>query len=105
MGLEITIVDDGKQAVQKALEKQFDLIFMDIQMPDMNGLEATKILKAREISAPIIALTAYAMDGDREKCIKAGCDDYLTKPIDREKLLELIGRYLPAKSREVAAKR
>ena len=62
-------------------------------------------MKAREISAPIRALTAYAMDGDKEKCIKAGCDDYLTKPIDRKKLVELIGKYLPVKSREVAAKR
>ncbi len=105
MGLEITVVDDGKQAVQKALEKQFDLIFMDIQMPNMNGFEATKILKAGKISAPIIALTAYAMEGDKGKCIKAGCDDYLIKPIDRKKLLELIGKYLPEKSREVAAKR
>jgi signal transduction histidine kinase/ActR/RegA family two-component response regulator len=105
MGLEITIADDGKQAVQKALEEQFDLIFMDIQMPYMNGYEATEILKAGEISAPIIALTAHAMEGDKEKCIKAGCDDYLTKPIDREKLMELIGKYLPVKSPEVAAKR
>jgi len=105
MDLEITIVADGEQAVQKALEEQFDLILMDIQMPHMNGYEATKKLKAWKISAPIIALTAYAMDGDKEKCIEAGCDDYLTKPIDREKLLELIGKYLPVKSREVAAKR
>ena len=105
MGLEITIVDDGKQAVQKALQEQFDLILMDIQMPYMNGYEATKILKAKKISAPIVALTAYAMDGDRENCIKAGCDNYLTKPIDREKLLELLGKYLPVKNREVAAKR
>lgn len=102
MGLEITIVDDGEQAVQKALKEQFDLILMDMQMPNMNGREATKKIKAEKISTPIIALTAYAMDGDRETCIQAGCDDYLTKPIDRDKLIEMIGKYLPEKSRNVA---
>jgi CheY-like chemotaxis protein len=99
MGLEVTIADDGEQAVQIALEGQFDLILMDIQMPHMNGYEATKLLKAQKISAPIIAQTAYAMQGDNEKCIKAGCDDYISKPIDREKLMEMIEKYLPVKSR------
>ncbi len=94
MDLEITVVDDGKQAVQKALEKQFDLIFMDIQMPNMNGYDATDALRKQGITTPIIALTANAMKGDDKKCIDAGCDDYLTKPINRDKLMEMLQKHL-----------
>ena len=72
----------------------YDLIFMDIQMPNMNGLEATATLRKNAIETPIIALTANAMKGDDEKCFNAGCDGYLTKPINRKKLLEMIEKYL-----------
>jgi CheY-like chemotaxis protein/HPt (histidine-containing phosphotransfer) domain-containing protein/anti-sigma regulatory factor (Ser/Thr protein kinase) len=98
MGLEVTIAEDGKEALQKALAHKFDLILMDIQMPHMNGYEATKALRAKEITTPIIALTAHAMKGDDKKCIKAGCDGYLTKPIDRRELLKQITKYLPSKN-------
>ena len=98
MGFEVTIVVDGNQVVQKALSQAFDLILMDIQMPNMNGYEATKTLRRKEITTPIVALTAHAMKGDKEKCISAGCDDYLSKPIDRRELLKLIYRYLPCES-------
>ena len=65
----------------------------------MDGFIATKILRKKEIDTPIIALTAHAMNGDRERCIEAGCDDYLSKPIDRDMLLEILSKYLPVKVR------
>jgi CheY-like chemotaxis protein/anti-sigma regulatory factor (Ser/Thr protein kinase) len=97
MGLEVTIAKDGKEAVMKALEQKFDLIFMDIQMPEMNGYEATKALRKKGIKTPIVALTAHAMKGDDKKCIEAGCDEYLAKPIKRGELSETIGKYLSSK--------
>ncbi len=95
MGLEVTIAEDGNQAVQNALAGAFDLIFMDIQMPNMNGYEATRALREKGLTTPIIALTANAMKGDDKKCTEAGCNDYLSKPLDRRELLEKIRKYLP----------
>ncbi|MCK4957940.1 MAG: response regulator [Planctomycetes bacterium] len=96
MGFEVTIVEDGCQAVQKATTGNFDLVLMDIQMPNMNGLEATRALRQKKLTTPIIALTANAMKGDREKCLQAGCDDYLTKPIDVQQLSEIIRSHVAA---------
>ena len=95
--LNVTIAEDGNQVLQKVLTGQFDLIFMDIQMPNMNGYEATKELRKEGITTPIVALTANAMKGDDKKCIEAGCDEYLAKPIDRRELLKIINKYLPSK--------
>jgi signal transduction histidine kinase/ActR/RegA family two-component response regulator len=95
MGLEVTVVEDGQQAVTEASSGQFDLIFMDIQMPNMNGYEATKALRKKSVTTPIVALTAYAMKGDRKKCIAAGCSDYLSKPIEQKALLDTVRKYLP----------
>jgi PAS domain S-box-containing protein len=95
MGLEVTIAEDGNEAVQKTLTGAFDMILMDIQMPNMNGYEATKALREKGVKTPIVALTANAMKGDDKKCIDAGCDDYLSKPLDRRELIEKIHRYLP----------
>ncbi|MBX3393945.1 MAG: response regulator [Phycisphaerae bacterium] len=98
-GAEVTVVNSGREALNGATDallrgRPFDVILMDVQMPEMDGLEATMALRARGYSAPIIALTAHAMADDREKCIRAGCDDYATKPIEREKLFASINSQL-----------
>ena len=96
MGLNVSLACDGRDGVQQALAQAFDLIFMDIHMPEMNGYEATDILRKAGITTPIIALTANAMKGDDKKCINAGCNDYLSKPIDRWKLVEKLYQHLPS---------
>ena len=72
----------------------FDLIFMDIQMPHMNGYEATQAIREAGVKTPIIAMTAHALKGDEAKCLNAGCDAYLAKPVARDKLLDVLNRYL-----------
>lgn len=99
-GLKAKIVDNGYEAVQCVEKENFDAILMDIQMPVMNGYEATKLIKAKHPEVPVIALTACAMKGDDDKCYAAGCDDYLTKPVDRKKLLATLTKYLSAKSKQ-----
>ena len=105
LDLQVTMAQDGKEAVDKALSQPFDLIFMDIQMPNMDGYEATRALRRNGLKTPIIALTAYTMKGDDEKCISAGCSDYIAKPIDRETLLRVISKYLPSKSKTLSESR
>jgi len=95
IGIEsITFVDDGVEAVKAAESQTYDLILMDIHMPNMNGYEATKTIKNMGIKTPIIAITANAMKGDSDKCLKAGCDDYLSKPIESKKLYQKVRQYL-----------
>jgi two-component system cell cycle response regulator DivK len=98
-GYEILEALDGEQGVKLAGERMPDLILMDIMMPKMDGLEATRIIKANTKTKhiPIIALTSYAMKGDREKTIEAGCDGYLAKPIDIKEVLKTIETYLTVK--------
>lgn len=95
IGHQVVIVENGKEAIQKVAKEKFDLILMDIQMPEMDGFEATQRIRAmqKDHSDPIriIALTAYAMKGDQEKCLAAGMDDYLSKPIDFSKLQAKLG--------------
>ncbi len=105
MGLQVTIVEDGKETIEKALSRTFDLILMDIQMPNVNGYEAAKALRKKQVQTPIIALTAYAMKADRQKCINAGCDDYIAKPINREILLRKVRKYLTLKNAALSRKK
>lgn len=88
--------EDAERGIQLARERQPDLILMDIQLPGMDGLTATGILKAdppfKDI--PIVALTSHAMDGDDKKALDAGCDGYVTKPIDTKNFLDTIGQFL-----------
>ena len=87
---------NGKQGIELAKAHKPDLILMDILMPVMDGFEATKILKtdAETKNIPIVALTSYAMKGDDEKICKAGCDAYITKPIDTKEFLKKVAEYL-----------
>lgn len=96
-GYEVVLAVDGNEAVAKAQSESPDLILMDMSLPVLDGWEATKILKTFPVSQniPIIALTAHAMAGDREKALEAGCDDYDTKPIELPRLLEKIEKFLP----------
>jgi CheY-like chemotaxis protein/HPt (histidine-containing phosphotransfer) domain-containing protein len=101
LDLQVTIAEDGNEAVQQALTEKYDLIFMDIEMPNMNGYEATKVIRKEGLKIPIIALTAYAMKGDDEKCFAAGCDDYISKPIEHKKLLQTLSKYLSEGNRDM----
>jgi CheY-like chemotaxis protein len=91
-GYEVEIAVDGLQGIEKAVTGEFDIILMDMSLPELDGWEATKRLRessdTQEI--PIIALTAHAMAGDRERALESGCDDYDTKPIELPRLLAKI---------------
>ncbi|MCI0492924.1 MAG: ATP-binding protein, partial [Planctomycetes bacterium] len=105
-GAEVEVVDNGQKALEKALatrpgwgrrfddpKKPFDVILMDMQMPVMDGYEATRRLRAEGYTGPILALTAHAMKDDMQKCLDAGCDEYLSKPIVRETFLATIAQW------------
>lgn len=91
-GYRVTIAPDGKQGVEMAAELIPQLILMDMSLPYMNGWDATKVVRENEKTAhiPIIALTAHALSSDRERGLAVGCNDYLTKPVDFQKLLTKI---------------
>ena len=95
-GFTVIEAVDGQQAIEKAESAKPDLILMDMSLPVVDGWEATRRIKGDPSLAhiPIVGLTAHAMVGDRELALKAGCDEYATKPIDFEKLLETINRFL-----------
>ena len=93
LGYKSDTCDNGSDSIKKVIEKAYDLIFMDVQMPDMDGFDATRGIRAALAGRPqpaIIALTARAMKGDREECLAAGMDDYITKPVEISKLREVI---------------
>ena len=97
MGHQVTLAATGAAAVETWKRETFDLILMDIQMPEMDGLQATRNIRALEppggARTPIIAMTAHAMGGDRERCLEAGMDDHVTKPINRADLAATIHRH------------
>jgi len=95
-GFEVAVAVDGRQGVDMALAGGYDLILMDMSLPELDGWEATRELRAQPQTqrVPIVALTAHAMAGDREKALEAGCDDYDTKPIELPRLLEKIDTLL-----------
>lgn len=97
--LKTTHAENGKEAVAKFREAEFDLVLMDVQMPVMNGYDATKEIRILEQQqqrprTPIIAVTANAMQGDRQKCLEAGMDDYIAKPIQAAELEQMVRKYL-----------
>jgi len=95
-GYEVSFAVDGEEAVQKVNAELPDLILMDLSLPKMDGWEASSIIKANPATAtvPIIALTAHALSGEKEKALEAGCDDFDTKPIDFKRLQEKIETWL-----------
>ena len=95
-GYETIEATNGKQAVELARARKPDLILMDVGLPVMDGLEATRILKADAATENVlvVALTAYAMEGDEERMLQVGCDGYLTKPIDIKQFLKKVAEYL-----------
>jgi CheY-like chemotaxis protein len=97
-GYEVVAAEDGEEALALLASKTPDLILMDMQLPKMDGYEATRRIKADEAhrEIPLVALTAHSMKGDRGKALDAGCDEYVTKPVDAEGLVELIERLLSA---------
>jgi len=103
-GYEILEASDGEEGVKSAGENIPNLVLMDIMMPKMDGLEATRIIKAdaKTKHIPIIALTSYAMKGDRERTIEAGCDGYIAKPVDILEVLKAIEHFLTMQEKELS---
>ena len=109
LGLKVIVAHNGIEAIDKVSQNRFDLLLMDIQMPEMDGMQATEEIRKWEsqkkngdkiknqkskLRIPIVAMTAHAMQGDREKCLDAGMDDYITKPIKREIVFETLDKWV-----------
>ena len=100
LGCQVNVAGDGLEALDMLAGKDFDVVLMDCQMPDMDGFEATRRLRQREAGGdrmPVVALTASAMQGDRERCLDAGMDDYICKPVQQKDLLRVLHRWLRAR--------
>ena len=93
-GFEVLDAKNGLDGVEAAVKNDVDLVIMDIQLPDIDGLEATRRIRAAGVTLPIVALTSYALPGDKEKALEAGCTGYLTKPINPETVVTEIKSYL-----------
>jgi CheY-like chemotaxis protein len=94
---DVVLAENGQEAIEQLQDRAFDLVLMDVQMPVMDGLEATARIREQEVDTerhiPIIAMTASAMKGDRERCLEAGMDGYISKPVTKKDLAELVRRY------------
>ncbi|MDY7802579.1 response regulator [Burkholderia stagnalis] len=106
-GYAVEVAENGREALDRLLEDRFDVVLMDCQMPLMDGFEATQWLRLREAETgtarlPVIALTANAISGDRERCLAAGMDDYLSKPFSRDALLQMLARFARGDARSMA---
>jgi two-component system, sensor histidine kinase and response regulator len=98
LGCAVDVAGDGRAGVEMAMQQSYAAIFMDCQMPEMDGFEASREIRRREGSGArraIVAMTANAMRGDREKCLDAGMDDYISKPISKKDLQEALRRHVP----------
>jgi CheY-like chemotaxis protein len=104
LGCQVDLAGDGREALEAVAQGSYDLVLMDCQMPEMDGFAATAAIRTLEVARrnvgrrriPVIALTANAMKGDRERCLAAGMDDYLAKPFTLGQLGEVLARWLPA---------
>ncbi len=101
LGYAVDTVNNGKKAVESVYQTPYDLVLMDIQMPEMDGIEATKAIRSlppsphrSKTTIPIIALTANAMKGDEKICLEAGMNGYLSKPLKRDQLIQILNRHL-----------
>jgi PAS domain S-box-containing protein len=106
LGLQTTVVPDGSQVIRELSGSNYDLVLMDCQMPEMDGYEATREIRRLEQGErmPVVALTANVLEGDREKCLAAGMDDFLAKPLKREELVTILERWLPPENMEIKIK-
>jgi CheY-like chemotaxis protein len=102
-GAEVEVAENGRLAIERAETGIFDVMLMDMNMPEMDGYEATRRLRDRGYQRPILALTANAMSGDCEHCLEAGCDAHLAKPIDRKHLIETVAQYAMSKTSQTEA--
>jgi CheY-like chemotaxis protein len=93
LGHDAAVAVNGREALERARVECFDLILMDCQMPEMDGYQAARELRQRGGAPPIVALTANALEGDKQRCLDAGMDDYLPKPIDLKALAEMVDRW------------
>jgi CheY-like chemotaxis protein len=106
LGCAVDIAVDGLDALRMLEANPYDIVFMDCQMPRMDGYEATREIRRREAQGrtrtTIVALTAHALPGDRERCLDAGMDDFLAKPVRKETIFEMVERHLPGKPEVLA---
>ena len=101
-GIAVVEAENGRVAMEKALAadsagQPFDIVFMDMQMPEMDGYEATQRLRRAGYTRAVVALTSHSMTGERQRCLEIGCDEYMTKPVDRRVLLQMLGRFMAQK--------
>lgn len=94
LGCSVDIAANGQEAINAREKKSYDMILMDCQMPVMDGFEATRALRAKEVNDPIVALTANALKGDREKCLEAGMNDFISKPVDQQEIVRVLNTWL-----------